>query len=253
MLHLYSIQIIIFFCFRTKVETSSQSTPTIKRSSPQVFTQQVPPPSSGSESSGYFTPPAEHHLVQEQLLDNFTSNEAFEEKNENFSVINDNFQVVDSEASECHETEEVETMVISNSQKIIFFNNLCLQRQSSVSSVEITERLNGGSFEEAASIEEIEEKPFSPIDEVDFSQNLPSFSELRSKSRSETNLKSSLPEITERKNINSAPPLADLISVVPYSFGEPTNLTATNMSLPGFVPSTDSTPTRKLSVSLEFS
>lgn len=71
-----------------------------------MFTQQLPPPSSGSESSGYFTPPAEHHLVQEQLSDNFTSNEAFEEKND-FSVINNNFQIVDSEASECHETEEV--------------------------------------------------------------------------------------------------------------------------------------------------
>lgn len=213
-----------------------------------MFTQPIPPPSSGSESSGYFTPPAEHHLVQE--VDNFTSNEAFEEKND-FSVINDNFQVVvDSEASESHETDEVEAMVISNILNTIFINNLHFQRQSSVSSVEITERLNGGSFEEAASIEETEEKPYSPIDEVDFGKNLPSFAELRSKSRSETNLKNALPEITERKNINSAPPIADLITVVPYSFGEPTNLTATNMSLPGFVASTDSTPTRKLSVSL---
>ncbi|KAJ3631114.1 hypothetical protein MTP99_012263 [Tenebrio molitor] len=211
---------------QTKLE-SPQNTPIIRRSSPQqVFTQQLPPPSSGSESSGYFTPPAEHHL-KDQVLERFTSDEHFEENN-NFELPEPNFQVVDSETSETHEPD--------------------IMRQSSASSTELSGRIEDVDNKEAEQVEaQDEEKRYSPLDEVDFNENSRIFADPRSKSRSEGNLKTTLPEITERKNINSAPPLNDIVNIVPYNFTDSAEISPVKMSLPGSVASSENTPTKKQS------
>ncbi|XP_015835053.2 uncharacterized protein LOC662572 [Tribolium castaneum] len=172
----------------------------IRLNSTQSFTQQIPPPSSGSESSGYFTPPAEHHLKEEEA----------EEENNNLQE--PNFQIVESENSEVHEVEDI--------------------RQSSASSAEVREV----SFDE---VDKQEIKRFSSLEDVDFSENR-HFSEPRSKSRAEPSLKSSLPEISQRKN-NSAPPLE--LPLVPYKSPEKTPI---KTQLPGSVASTETTP-KKLS------
>jgi hypothetical protein len=83
---------------------------------------------------------------------------------------------------------------------------------------------------------------------VDFNENSRIFADPRSKSRSEGNLKTTLPEITERKNINSAPPLNDIVNIVPYNFTDSAEISPVKMSLPGSVASSENTPTKKQSV-----
>ncbi|XP_044254779.1 uncharacterized protein LOC123005190 [Tribolium madens] len=172
----------------------------IRLNSTHSFTQQIPPPSSGSESSGYFTPPAEHHLKEE------------EGEEENNNLQEPNFQIVESENSEVHEVEDI--------------------RQSSASSAEIREV----SYDE---VDRHEIKRFNSLEDVDFTENR-HFSEPRSKSRTEPSIKSSLPEISERKN-NSAPPLE--LPLVPYKSPE---VTPIKSQLPGSVASNETTP-KKLS------
>lgn len=83
-------------------------------------------------------------------------------------------------------------------------------------------------------------KRFSSLEEIDFNENR-TFTEPKSKSRPDSSLQTSLPEITERKN-NSAPPLE--LTLVPYKSPE----TSPKIQLPGSVASTETTP-KKLSVS----